>query len=74
MPLVNDATERQYQDVGFDGLDNAGEKKKGFYLAALKIHTNKLIAAGNSPILLDDYTHYRDASLPSNSDGILKKI
>ncbi len=70
----NDATERQYQDVGFDGLDDAGEKtKRAPYLAALAPILNgtalQLVTADPSQ---DDYTHYRDAGY-TNSDGILKR-
>ena len=70
----NDATERQYQDVGFDGLDNAGEKRKrASYLAALApILNNTALQQVTADPSLDDYTHYRDASF-TNSDGILKR-
>ena len=70
----NDATERQYQDVGFDGLDDAGEKsKRAPYLAALApiLNTAALQQVTADPSL-DDYIHYRDAGF-TNKDGILKR-
>ena len=70
----NDANERQYQDVGFDGLDDAGEKiKRAPYLAALgPILNSTALQQVTADPSQDDYTHYRDASFTPN-DGILKR-
>ena len=70
----NDATERQYQDVGFDGLDDAGERlKRAPYLASLgPILNSAALQHANADPSSDDYTHYRDASF-TNTDGILKR-
>ncbi|MBC7627735.1 cell surface protein SprA [Ferruginibacter sp.] len=70
----NDATERKYQDVGFDGLDDAAEKiKRAPYLAALApILNSAALQQVTADPSQDDYTHYRDATF-SNTDGILKR-
>jgi cell surface protein SprA len=70
----NDATERQYQDVGFDGLDDAAEKiKRAPYLAALgPVLNSAALQEVSADPSQDDYTHYRDASFTAN-DGILKR-
>ena len=70
----NDATERPYQDVGFDGLDDAGEKlKRADYLKALTpILNSAAMQKVTADPSLDNYVHYRDASF-SASDGILKR-
>ncbi len=70
----NDPTERQYQDVGFDGLDDAGERiKRAPYLAALgPLLNSAALQQANADPSSDDYTHYRDASF-TNTDGILKR-
>ena len=70
----NDPTERQYQDVGFDGLDDAGERlKRAPYLASLgPILNSAALKQANADPSSDDYIHYRDASF-TGSDGILKR-
>ena len=70
----NDATERQYQDVGFDGLDDAGERlKRAPYLAALgPILNSAALQEATADPSSDDYTHYRDSKF-TNTDGILKR-
>ena len=70
----NDATERPYQDVGFDGLDDAGEKlKRAPYLAAVApILNSTALQQVNADPSLDDYVHYRDSRF-TNTDGILKR-
>jgi len=70
----NDPSERAYQDVGFDGLDDAGEQiKRAPYLASLGPILNsaalQLVTADPS---LDNYIHYRDARFGGN-DGILER-
>lgn len=70
----NDATDRKYQDVGLDGLDDDSERVfRASYLANLQ---NTLSPAAFLHVTadpsLDDYTHYRDASFTDN-DGILER-
>ena len=71
----NDPTERKYQDVGLDGLDDAGERgKRSDYLN--KIGT---VFGNNSPLYQnslqdpshDDYVWYRDSKFDAANVGIL---
>ena len=71
----NDPADRPFQDVGLDGLDNAGEvKKKGYILDRLAnnfgtsspIYQKTLKDPSN-----DDYQWYRDASFDAAGTGIL---
>ena len=70
----NDANDRQYQDVGFDGLDDAAEKiKRAPYLASLgPILNSTALQQVTADPSQDDYVHYRDAAF-TNTDGILKR-
>ncbi|HVZ26378.1 MAG TPA: cell surface protein SprA, partial [Sediminibacterium sp.] len=71
----NDPNDRQYQDVGFDGLDDAGERRKKAYVL------DKLAAnfGTGSPVYQkalqdpanDDYKWYRDPSFDAAGTGIL---
>lgn len=71
----NDPADRPYQDVGFDGLDDAGEqRKRAAYLNTLRanfgagsaIYQRALLDPSN-----DDYKWYRDASYDASGTGIL---
>jgi cell surface protein SprA len=71
----NDPADRPYQDVGFDGLDDAGEKIKfQNYLnqLATTFGTGSTIyqAASNDPSL-DDFMNYRDGSYDQAQTSIL---
>lgn len=70
----NDPADRPYQDVGLDGLDDAGEAvKRADYLNNIRINFP------NSPLLTraqrdpsnDDYKWYRDNSYDASNTGIL---
>jgi len=69
----NDASDRPYQDVGFDGLDDAGEQTKfQNYLGKLQAIANpdvyqKALADPSS----DDFLNYRDGSYDQSRTGIL---
>jgi cell surface protein SprA len=70
----NDAGDRLYQDLGFDGNNDDSERvKRAPYLAQLQGTVNNAAyqAATKDPSA-DDYTHYRDAGFTGN-DGILKR-
>ena len=70
----NDAGDRVYQDLGFDGYNDDSEAvKRAPYLSQLQGTVNAAAyqAAKKDPSS-DDYTHYRDAAFTSN-DGILKR-
>jgi len=71
----NDPSERVFQDVGFDGLDNDGERRKrAAYLqrVAANFGTNSpfYIRASNDPSN-DDYVWYRDGLFDKLGTGIL---
>ena len=71
----NDPNDRTYQDVGFDGLDNDGERRKRFN------YLNKVASnfGANSPFYQraiqdpsnDDYVWYRDSKFDAAGTGIL---
>lgn len=73
----NDPNDRVYQDVGFDGLDDAGEKRKR------KIYLDSIVQefGSNSPIAIaanndpshDNYVWYRDPSYDAANAGILAR-
>ena len=71
----NDPADRPYQDVGFDGLDDAGERRKqSQYLASLATNfgTNSSIFQGaDQDPSHDDYKWYRDPSYDASGTGIL---
>ena len=70
----NDPLERPYQDVGFDGLNDAGERlKRTDYLNALGgvLNSTALQQVTADPSL-DNYVHYRDSRFSAN-DGILER-
>ena len=73
----NDPADRPYQDVGFDGLDDASEKRKrAAYI--VKLENN---FGGNAPVVLkarsdpsnDNYVWFRDAAFDANKSGILER-
>lgn len=71
----NNPDDRPYQDVGFDGLDDEGERRKKGYVLQ-KIANNFGV---NSPLYQktltdpasDDYKWYRDPSFDATGTGIL---
>ncbi|MEP7106723.1 MAG: cell surface protein SprA [Ferruginibacter sp.] len=70
----NDAGDRVFQDLGFDGNNDDSEAvKRAPYLAQLQGTVNNAAyqLAVKDPSV-DDYTNYRDASF-SPADGILKR-
>ena len=70
----NNAEDRPYQDVGFDGLNDDNERKKrASYLSALSpILNGAALQQVQSDPSLDNYIYYRNSSFTS-SDGILKR-
>jgi cell surface protein SprA len=70
----NDPNDRQYQDVGFDGLTDQEERIKfANYLAALQaagVNPSVLAKAQNDPSS-DNFKPYRDASFDAAGTGIL---
>ncbi|MBS1627886.1 MAG: cell surface protein SprA [Bacteroidetes bacterium] len=71
----NDANDRPYQDVGFDGLDNNGERRKraGYLnqLAATFGTASALYQKAINDPSNDDYVWYRDAQFDATGTGIL---
>jgi cell surface protein SprA len=71
----NDPADRPYQDVGFDGLDDAGEKvKRGDYLNKVLANFgpgSALYARAQQDPSNDDYRWYRDNSYDAANTGIL---
>ena len=73
----NDPADRPYQDVGFDGLDDAGEQSK------FSNYLSKLAATygAGSPVYQkaqadpsgDDFLNYRDPSYDQSKAGILNR-
>jgi len=71
----NDPADRVYQDLGFDGLDDAGEKRKrSQYLNDLLANFgagSPLYQRANNDPSNDDYRWYRDESYNASGTGIL---
>ncbi|MEO6720349.1 MAG: cell surface protein SprA [Ferruginibacter sp.] len=70
----NDAADRAYQDLGFDGNNNDSERvKRAPYLSQLQgvVNGTAFQQASKDPSS-DDYINYRDNSF-TNTDGILKR-
>ena len=70
----NDAADRVFQDLGFDGNNNDSEAvRRAPYLAQLQgtVSNAAFQLASNDPSA-DDYTHYRDAVF-TPTDGVLKR-
>lgn len=71
----NDPNDRVFQDVGFDGLDDAGERSKRAkyindlgvnFTTASTVYRNALVDPSN-----DNYRWYRDESYDATGTGIL---
>ncbi|HNJ59062.1 MAG TPA: cell surface protein SprA, partial [Chitinophagaceae bacterium] len=73
----NDPNDRPYQDVGFDGLNDEGEKnKKSYYLAKLAANfstSSPLYIQANQDPSNDNYKWYRDASYDAVGADILQR-
>jgi len=71
----NDASDRPYQDVGFDGMNDDDEKTKyQNYLSTLAAQYGTGSAIYQSALAdpsSDDFTNYRDASYDKSQTGIL---
>ena len=71
----NDPNDRPYQDVGFDGLDDAGERRKKAYVLqriANNFGTNSTIYQQSyADPASDNYIWYRDAQFDQLGTGIL---
>ncbi len=69
----NDPTDRPYQDVGFDGLNDTLERQKyAPYLSRLQsiVNPNVFQGAVNDPAG-DNFRNYRDEAFDNNRTGIL---
>lgn len=71
----NDPADRPYQDVGLDGLDNAGEAvKRSDYINKVLTNfgpTSPLYVRAQQDPSNDDYRWYRDNSYDATNTGIL---
>jgi cell surface protein SprA len=71
----NDPADRPYQDVGFDGLDDAGEViKRADYLNKIRANFgpgSALYARAQQDPSNDNYKWYRDNSYDATNTGIL---
>lgn len=71
----NDASERPYQDVGFDGLGDDSERvERSQYLADIASNfgvSSNLYKQASADPSNDDYVWYRDASYDAAKTGIL---
>ncbi len=71
----NDPNDRQYQDVGFDGLDDNGERRRrGDYLQTLANNfgtASTVYQKAFKDPSNDDYVWYRDASYDASKTDIL---
>ena len=73
----NDPNDRTYQDVGYDGLDDDGERRKRVdYLATIAsnygVNSSLYIKAKNDPDN-DNYVWYRDPTFDSKNTGIRER-
>ena len=70
----NNANDRPYQDVGFDGLNDDNERiKRAGYLSALApILNGTALQQVESDPSLDNYVYYRNSGF-TGADGILKR-
>lgn len=70
----NDPADRAYQDLGFDGLDDAGEAaKRNAYIQSINANfpNSPLAARAKRDPSNDDYRWYRDGSYDAANTGIL---
>ncbi|MCB0587055.1 MAG: cell surface protein SprA, partial [Phaeodactylibacter sp.] len=69
----NDRETRERQDVGFDGLDNEGEREKyAPYLNAIRAANTQAAARLERDPAYDDFRYYRDGSF-TDQDGVLQR-
>lgn len=70
----NDPNDRQYQDVGFDGLTDEEEKTKfSAYLSNLQANAPAAYVKAQNDPSGDDFKPYRDASYDATQAGILER-
>lgn len=70
----NDPADRQYQDVGFDGLTDDEEKVKfAPYLSALQAVAPAAYARAIADPSADNFKPYRDGSYDAAQSGILRR-
>ena len=73
----NNATDRPFQDVGFDGLDDAAEAEKfADYLNQLKTNfgvNSKVYQDALKDPSNDDFKNYRDVDYDNQRSGILER-
>ncbi|RYY60155.1 MAG: cell surface protein SprA [Chitinophagaceae bacterium] len=68
----NDPADREFQDVGFDGLTDDGERTKfAAYLAALQVVAPAAYQAAFADPSADNFTPYRDERYDAARTGIL---
>lgn len=68
----NEPDDRQYQDVGFDGLTDEEERAKfNTYLASLQLNAPQAYAKAQNDPSNDNFRPYRDPFYDQNSVGIL---
>lgn len=68
----NDANDRQYQDVGFDGLSDTDEKTKfANYLTSIQANAPGYFQKAQADPSGDNFKPYRDASYDAAQVGIL---
>lgn len=68
----NDPNDRQYQDVGFDGLTDDEERTKfSPYLSSIQTNAPGLFARAQSDPSADNFKPYRDPSYDAAKTGIL---
>jgi cell surface protein SprA len=68
----NDANDRQYQDVGLDGLSDADERTKfAAYLTNIQANAPAYAARAQNDPSGDNFKPYRDASFDNAQVGIL---
>ena len=70
----NDPNDRQYQDVGFDGLTDDEERTKfSPYLSSLQTTAPTAYTKAQSDPSADNFKPYRDASYDASNAGILER-
>lgn len=71
----NDPSERPYQDIGLDGMNDTAEQRvRGPYLTQLgRIVGGAPLVQAQSDPSSDDYVHYRDARYDATNAGILTR-
>ena len=70
----NEPSDRQYQDVGFDGLTDEDEKTKfSTYLTNLQSSAPAAYQEALADPSADNFKPYRDASYDASNAGILRR-